>query len=68
VHEGSVRDGYDWRALPWQPGDPVIDPEAEKQRKLMVNNRDRHPARHGGVDCRRCDLLREKALQGAFFM
>jgi hypothetical protein len=35
VHEGSVRDGYDWKALPWQPGDPVIDAEAEAQRKLM---------------------------------
>jgi hypothetical protein len=35
VHEGSVRDGYDWKALQWQPGDPVIDPEAEAQRKLL---------------------------------
>jgi hypothetical protein len=35
VHEGSVRDGYGWKAIPWQPGDPVIDPEAETQRKLL---------------------------------
>jgi hypothetical protein len=35
VHEGSLRDGYGWKALPWQPGDPVIDPEAEAQRKLL---------------------------------
>jgi hypothetical protein len=33
VYEGSVRDSNDWKALPWQPGDPVIDPEAEAQRK-----------------------------------
>ena len=35
VHEGSVHDGYGWKALPWQPGDPVIDLEPEAQRKLL---------------------------------
>jgi hypothetical protein len=31
VHAGSVRDGNDWKPLTWQPGDPVIDPEAERK-------------------------------------
>lgn len=37
VYQGSTRDGHDWKALPWQPGDPVIDAEAEAQRKYRCS-------------------------------
>jgi hypothetical protein len=35
VHEGSVRDANDWKPLSWQPGDSVIDPEPEAQRRQL---------------------------------
>ncbi len=35
VHEGSVRDANDWKPLSWQPGDSVIDPEAEAERRQL---------------------------------
>jgi hypothetical protein len=39
VHEGSVRDCNDWRPLPWQPGEPVLDSdsEAERQKTRTLN-------------------------------
>jgi hypothetical protein len=35
VHEGSVRDANDWKPLSWQPGESVIDPEAEAERRQL---------------------------------